>query len=137
MNSIAWFPAALISLFSFGLWGFFTKMAITYIDAKSALFYQAIGIACIGLVTLVLLKFKPDSEIKGMSFGLLSGIATGIGSLLYLIASDKGKVTTVVALTALYPLLTIFLAYVILHEGINLKQGFGVLLALAAIYLLS
>lgn len=137
MNSIAWFPAALISLFSFGLWGFFTKMAITYIDAKSALFYQAIGIACIGLITLVLLKFKPDSEIKGMSFGLLSGVATGIGSLLYLVASDKGKVTTVVTLTALYPLLTIFLAYIILHEGISLRQGAGVLLALAAIYLLS
>lgn len=137
MNSIAWFPAALISLLSFGLWGFFAKMAITYIDAKSALFYQAIGVACIGLLTLVLLKFKPDSDIKGMSFGLLSGLATGIGTLFFLVASNKGKVSTVVTLTALYPILTIFLAYVILHEGVSLKQGFGILMALAAIYLLS
>ena len=137
MQSIAWFPAALISLCCFGLWGFFTKMAINYVDAKSALIYQATGIAIIGFITLLLVEFRPDSDIRGISFGLLSGIATGIGSLLYLIAADKGKVTTVVTMTALYPLVTIFLAYLILHEGINLKQGAGILLALAAIYLLS
>lgn len=137
MSALTWFPAALISLLCFGLWGFFTKMAINYIDAKSALIYQALGIAIVGLMTLMLINFKPDTEMKGISFGLLSGIATGIGSLLYLVAADKGKVTTVVTMTALYPLVTIFLAYIILHEGINIKQGAGILLALAAIYLLS
>lgn len=137
MDTLTWFPAALISLLCFGLWGFFTKMAIYYIDAKSALIYQALGIAMVGLMTLALIKFKPASEIKGITFGLLSGISTGIGSLMYLVAADKGKVTTVVTMTALYPLITIFLAYIILHEGVNLKQGAGILLALAAIYLLS
>jgi transporter family protein len=137
IQSITWFPAALISLMSFGLWGFFTKMAITYVDAKTALIYQALGIAMIGFLTLALISFKPESDIRGISFGLMSGIATGIGSLFYLVAADKGKVTTIVTMTALYPLITIFLAYIILHEGINLKQGAGILLALAAIYLLS
>lgn len=137
MQSITWFPAALISLMSFGLWGFFTKMAINYVDAKTALIYQALGIATIGFLTLALISFKPETDLRGISFGVLSGLATGIGSLFYLIAADKGKVTTIVTMTALYPLITIFLAYIILHEGINLKQGAGILLALAAIYLLS
>lgn len=137
MTELTWLPAAILSLLCFGLWGFFTKMAIYYIDAKSALIYQALGIAMIGLITLALIKFKPASEIKGITFGLLSGISTGIGSLMYLVAADKGKVTTVVTMTALYPLITIFLAYIILHEGVNLKQGAGILLALAAIYLLA
>lgn len=137
MTELSWFPAAILSLLCFGLWGFFTKMAITYIDAKSALIYQALGIAIVGFMILVLVKFKPAPEIKGFTFGLLSGISTAIGSLLYLVAADKGKVTTVVTMTALYPLITIFLAYLILHEAVNLKQGAGILLALAAIYLLS
>ena len=137
INSINWFPAALISLFCFGLWGFFTKVAINYIDPKSALIYQTMGIAVIGVITLSLVSFKPAGDIRGVSFGLLSGLATGIGFLFYLIAADKGKVTTIVTMTALYPLITIFLAYIILSEGINLKQGAGILLALVAIYLLS
>lgn len=137
MTSLAWLPAALLSLLCFGLWGFFAKMAVTYIDAKSALFYQALGITLIGIITLAMLKFKPGMEIKGMSFALISGIVNGLGLLLYLVAADKGKITGVVTLTGLYPLITIFLAFLILHEAINLKQGIGVLLALAAIYLLS
>lgn len=137
MPFLTWFPAALISLLCFGLWGFFTKVALTYIDPKSALVYQVIGIICIGFLTLSLLNFKPAADMKGISFAVLSGIATGIGSLLYLVAADKGKVTTVVTMTALYPLITIFLAYLILHEAINFKQGAGIVLALAAIYLLS
>ena len=112
-------------------------MAVTYIDAKSALFYQALGIALIGVITLALLKFKPGIEMKGVSFAVLSGVVNGVGLLLYLVAADKGKITQVVTITGLYPLITIFLAFMILHEGVNLKQGAGILMALAAIYLLS
>lgn len=137
ITSLAWLPAAILSLLCFGLWGFFAKMAVTYIDAKSALFYQALGIALIGVITLALLKFKPGIEIKGVSFAALSGIVNGVGLLLYLVAADKGRITQVVTITGLYPLITIFLAFMILHEGINLKQGAGILMALAAIYLLS
>lgn len=132
-----WLPAALLALFSFGLWGFFTKLAIVYIDAKSALIYQTIGVVCVGIVTLFLLDFKPATDIKGLSYGLLTGIAYGIGCLLYFIAADKGKIITVVTMTALYPLITIGLSYALLREGINLKQLLGVVFALAAIYLMS
>ena len=135
--AMSWFPAALVSLFSFGLWGLFTKLTITYVDAKSALIYQSLGVAFIGMLTLALMHFKPAADMKGLGFGLLTGVAYGIGCLFYFIAADRGKVTTVVTMTALYPLVTIFLAYILLHEGINLKQGAGILLALVAIYLLS
>ncbi|HTM64312.1 MAG TPA: EamA family transporter [Gammaproteobacteria bacterium] len=137
ITSINWFPAALLSLLCFGLWGFFAKMAVTYIDAKSALFYQALGITFIGLVILVMLKFKPAAEFKGINFAFLSGIVNGLGLLLYLVAADRGKITSVVTLTGLYPLITIFLAFAIIHESISARQGVGIVMALAAIYLLS
>lgn len=137
MQAYYWLPAALISLFSFGLWGFFSKLTIQHVDAKSALVYQSAGVAVIGVIAFLLLQAKPTVDAKGIGYGLLTGITYGIGCLFYFIAADKGKVTTVVTLTALYPIVTILLAYLILHEGINLKQGAGVILALAAIYLLS
>ena len=137
MPSLYWFPAALVSLLCFGLWGFFSKLTIDYIDAKSALFYQSLGVATIGFLALMLLHFKPAATTKGISFGFLTGVAYGVGCLFYFIAADRGKVTTVVTMTALYPLITIFLAYILLHEAINLRQSCGIILALAAIYLLS
>ena len=56
--------------------------------------------------------------------------------MFYFIAADKGKASTVVTLTALYPLVTLILSYLLLSESINLKQFFGVVFALIAIYLL-
>jgi transporter family protein len=76
-------------------------------------------------------------NVKGLSYGLLTGIAYGIGCLFYFIAADKGKITTVVTLTALYPLVTILLSYLVLKEGISLKQCLGIVFALIAIFLMA
>jgi transporter family protein len=129
LSSLNWLVAALMSLLCFGLWGFFCKLAILTIDPKSALVFQSLGAAIVGLLVFTLLHFKPEIEAKGVAFAILAGMSTGLGCLFFFIAADKGKVTTVVTLTALYPIITILLAY--------LKQSTGILLALAAIYLLS
>lgn len=134
---IEWLPAALLALFSFGVWGVFTKLSIVYIDSKSALVFQTLGVLMVGIITLFLLNFKVQTNFKGLSFGLLTGIAYGIGCLFYFIAADKGKIITVVTLTALYPVVTILLSYLLLKEVIHFRQCCGIVLALAAIYLMS
>ena len=133
----AWLPAALLSLFSFGLWGLFTKLAVNHIDSKSALIYQTIGVILIGVITLSTVNFKPATDTKGLSYAVLTGVAYGIGCLFYFIAASKGKIITIVTLTALYPLVTILLAFLLLKEGVNLKQCAGILLAFIAIVLMS
>lgn len=133
----AWLPAALLSLFSFGLWGFFTKLAVHHIDSKSALIYQTIGVILIGLVTLSTINFKPATDAKGLSYSVLTGITYGIGCLCYFIAASKGKIITIVTLTSLYPLITILLGYLLLKESVSLKQCFGIMLAFVAIILMS
>ena len=132
-----WVTAAFISLSSFGLWGLFTKLSVTNIDSKSALIYQTIGVVIVGLITLGMMNFKPATDAKGISYAIITGLAYGIGCLFYFIAASKGKIITVVTLTALYPLVTIILAYLILRETISVKQCLGVLLAFAAIMLMS
>jgi transporter family protein len=132
-----WFSAALISLFSFGLWGLLTKLTVMRIDSKSALIYQTIGVAIVGLVTLKLINFKPATDIKGFGFAVFTGVAYGIGCLFYFIAASKGKIITVVTLTALYPLVTIILAYWLLKEAVSIKQCLGIFLAFIAIFLMS
>lgn len=132
-----WLPAALMALLSFGLWGLFTKLAIVHIDSKSALVFQTAGVLVVGLIALSLINFKPAMDAKGLSFGLLTGIAYGVGCLFYFIAADRGKIITVVTLTALYPLVTIVLSYLLLKETVTLKQCAGIGFALLAIFLMS
>lgn len=134
---INWFPAAVLALFSFGLWGLFTKLAVAHIDSKTALIYQTVGVLIVGLIMLFSMKFKPATDAKGISYALLTGLAYGVGCLFYLMAASKGKIITVVTLTALYPLITILLAYLLLKEGVNFKQWMGILLAFVAIVLMS
>jgi transporter family protein len=132
-----WFPAAILSLLSFGLWGLFTKLAVVHVDSKTALIYQTIGVAVVGLVILTTVNFKPATDAKGIGYALLTGLAYGVGCLFYLIAASKGKIITVVTLTALYPLITILLAYLLLKEAVSIKQWLGIVLAFGAIVLMS
>lgn len=132
-----WLPSALLALFSFGLWGLFTKLAVVHIDAKSALIYQTVGVLLIGFYMLGTMNFKAALDLKGFSYALLTGVAYGVGCLFYFIAASRGKIITVVTLTALYPLVTIILSACLLKEIITLKQWVGIILALVAIILMS
>lgn len=132
-----WLTASFFALLSFGLWGFFTKLSVVHIDARSALVFQTVGVAVIGMVTLGLMNFKPMLETKGITYAVLTGLAYGVGCLFYFIAASKGKIITVVTLTALYPLITIILAYWLLKETVNLKQCAGIGLAMIAIVLMA
>lgn len=133
----SWFPSALFALLSFGLWGLFTKLAVVHIDSRSALIYQTIGVLIIGILTLSTMSFKLSTDTKGLSYAVLTGLAYGIGCLFYFVAASKGKIITVVTLTALYPLVTILLAYLLLKEDINAKQILGIVFALVSIILMS
>ena len=52
-------------------------------------------------------------------------------------ALSRGSSAVVVTATALYPLVTLLLGYVILHEPLSPRQWVGIGLAVGAIVLLS
>lgn len=133
---VNWLPAAFLSLFSFGLWGFFTKLAVVHIDSRSALIYQTLGVLMIGVITFLMANFKPATDTKGLIYAVLTGAAYGVGCLFYFVAASKGKIVTVVTLTALYPLVTILLACFLLKEAVTAKQACGILLAIISLLLM-
>lgn len=132
-----WLFASLLALLSFGFWGLFTKLAVTPLDYRSALIYQTLGVLVVGIFTLSTVGFKPMASFKGSSYAILTGAAYSIGCLFYFMAASKGKIVTVVTLTALYPLVTIALAYFLLNESVSIKQCIGIALGLVAILLMS
>lgn len=132
-----WLISSLFALLFFGLWGFFSKLALVHINAKAALILQTIGVVIISLFMLKGIEYKDVWHAKGTQFGILTGVSYGLGCLFYLMAADKGKLVTVVTLTALYPLVTIFCSFIWLNEVITTRQCIGIALALSAIVIMS
>ena len=132
-----WVIFAILALLVWGFWGFFPKLATNYISPKSVLVYEVIGAIIVGMAVLFLVNFKPEVNAKGITFAILTGIAGTLGALFFIFAVSRGETSVVVTTTALYPLITIILAFLILKEPITIKQGIGMIFAFAAMMLLS
>lgn len=128
----SWILPSIISLILYGLWGFWGAKASLLTDAKSVFFISCVGTMIAGLAIIPLLSkinFTPASAL----FSLLTGLATGLGSLMFIYALQRGPTIPIVMITALYPLITIFLSLLFLGQSMNAKQIIGVVFACLAI----
>lgn len=132
----SWLIFAILSLLAYGLWGFFPKLGIGYLNPKEFIIYEVIGMAFITLI-LLLLVGKPTFNTRGVTFAILTGITGIIGTLFFVTALAKGKASVVVTITSLYPMIVFILASFILKESITLKQGIGIVFALIALVFFS
>ena len=129
----AWFIFSLMALFIWGLWNFFSKLATIYLNPASVILFSIVGSGIVAIPLLINLPFKPEFHSKGTILAMLIGIAGPLGTLCFLYALGRGRASIVVPMTALYPVITIILSFFILKEPLTIKQGFGILLALAAL----
>lgn len=137
MDMKGWLVFSVLSLLLWGLWGFLAKLATGYVGPKSVFIYAGVGVVSMGLFAVSVMGFRPEPVLKGAVLGILTGVAGTSGALFFFLAMSRGKASVVVTMTALYPLITIILSFIILREHITLKQGFGLLFALAAMLLLA
>jgi uncharacterized membrane protein len=96
-----------------------------------------LGMLPVAVGMLLQMRWKVDRDRGGITYGLLCGVATGLGTLGYYAALREQNASVVTPLTGLFPVLTIVLAFVILRERLNKVQMGGMILALASIVILS
>lgn len=132
-----WFAPAALSFVCWGLWAFLPKLTTRYLDPRSALVYEVLGTMLVAVVVLFSLGGRPAVDPRGIGLAVLTGVVGVIGALGYLFAVVRGPVTLISTVTALYPVLAVLLAALILHEPVSLRQGLGILLALVAIVLIA
>lgn len=132
-----WILYTFLALITWGLWGFFPKLANMYLTSKDILVWEVIGAILIGFLVLYNLEFKPSFNIKGFIFSVLTGICGTLGMLFFLMAIKDGKISIVVTMTALYPIITIILSYLILKEPVSIKQCIGIVLAILSMVLMT
>jgi transporter family protein len=104
-----------------------------YISPLSAVVFEVLGGMIVGACVLFFIGFRPEMDPRGVGLAMITGTLGFLGALCYLIAIRKGKVSVIVTLTALYPIVSILLAHFILHESITIKQVIGIIFACLAI----
>ena len=132
-----WLLFTLIAMLLWGFWGFFSKLATASIRDVDAAVYQAVGSALVAGIAAFLVRFQPQGKPSGILYAVLSGVSAALATFFFFSAITRGRSVVVVSLTALYPLVTLALSVLFLHEVVTLKQLLGIGLALGAIVLLS
>jgi len=133
--SMNWQFASMFSLISFGFWGFWGRLAVDHLTPKSAFLLQVFGTLLVGLFLFRASEFNHGISFKGLTYGILTGTAYALGCLYFLMAVNKGQAGVVVTVTGLYPMVTLLLAWVLLHESLTIKQCCGLFFAIIAMVL--
>ena len=138
-----WLLWSVVTILLWGTWGLVSKVASAGMDAYlNQLLYTA-GLAPL-LVFVALTvhrssaREKREARAQGVFWAFLTGILGGVGNIFFFQAMVAGGKASVVApVTALFPMITVLLALMFLHERLGRLQWMGLALAFVAIYLLS
>lgn len=132
-----WLLPALAALFIWGFWAFLPKLALQSLDPHSVIFYESFGNMLVALPIMFHLKFRLQKDRKAISMLGGSAVLTVLAILAYFYALKTGPVAVIVTLTALYPVISVILARIVLKEKLNKVQIAAVLMAVSAMLLLA
>ena len=135
-----WLLASLATLLLWGAWGVALKRVSSGAPWYSV--YAATNLAIVAGVAIVVAARGPGVLLSRGPGWLLAAVATGaagtLGYVFMVLALEwGGRASIVVPLTALYPAVTVVLSRLLLGEQVGTRQALGVVLALAAVVLLS
>ena len=124
---------AVVSAVAIGLFVYFVGLGSREGDVLSTLVGARIG----SLATLLVLVVGSRTPVRIPRVSLPAVALVGIGDVtanaLFAFASSHGLLSLVSVLGSLYPVVTLLLAYVVLHERLTRTQQAGVAIALAGV----
>ncbi len=121
-----WILYGVMTLVAWGVWGVFSKLASGYTRPRQTLLFQAVGVVAFGLVVLAMERFQIQRSPEGFGWSVGAGFVNFVGFLVFFAAVEKGKVSTMIAMSSLYPVVTIVLSVLFLHEKITSREGLGI-----------
>jgi uncharacterized membrane protein len=134
-------PWLFFSFLAIALWGIFgvvSKAASNSLSGTDLQVISTVGVVPIALLLLASPNFSkhPGAIGTGIAYGVATGLCGSVGNLAVFEALNRGgEASTVYPLTSVYPIVTVFLAVLILRERLNMFQASGIGLALAALVL--
>lgn len=132
-----WYTMILLAIVCFAVGSFLGKLASLKDIPHRVYFFEGVGTLTV-FTTFVL--YNRGVIFNNFSFNapaLLMGLTWGIGTVLFIAALKYAKLSVTVPLTAVYPALTVILAFIFLGEKLSPREIAGVLLAIGSAALLA
>ncbi len=133
----SWIGYSILTIIFWGIWGVFGKLASRQLSGWAIYIISFLPSLVLITISFFIPRLRPNWVWPAAGFATLAGIAGMLGALSFYQALAKGQTGTVVALTALYPALTVVLAMLLLKEQLSPNQIIGIIFALLAGYLLA
>lgn len=132
-----WLGFSLVALGLWGVWGVCSKVATGYLGPQGAYLLGILGYLPVVLVLLYETGGRVSGPLLGWAAAAGAGAATAAALYFYYRALVQGPVSVVVPITSLYQVVTVVLSYLMLGEHLSTRQLAGLVLAVAAVWLLS
>lgn len=134
----AWLVYSAFALLAWGATGVTQKLSTNRISSERSFLWFAWAMVAISAVVFALVHIEWHLRWAVMSFAIAGGVLNGLGALTSFRALESGgKASVVISLISLYPLLTVVLAVLLLHEHLTWTQATGAILAITAAIMLS
>ena len=133
----SWLALSLVSLGLWGLWGVFSKVATQHLGPQVAYLLGMTGYLPVFGILLYETGGRVPWQPWGWAAAVAAGMSTGFGLFFFFRALHHGTASVVVPLTSLYPVVTVILSWLFLKESLSPRQLTGLILAVAAVWLLS
>jgi transporter family protein len=133
----SWLALSLVSLGLWGIWGVLSKVATQQLGPQVAYLIGIFGYLPVFGILLYETGGKVPVNPWGWAAALAAGMSTGFGLFFFFRALNAGTASVVVPMTSLYPVVTVLLSWLFLGENLSPRQLTGLILAMAAVWLLS
>ena len=138
MHFPLWLFFALATLIFWGTTGVTQKLSTNAISTELSFLWFVLAFLPIALVIVLAVPLDWHIKTRVYCLAIVGGALNGLGALTSFKALESGgKASIVIPLCYLYPLVTIFLALILLHEKVTRTEIAGIVLALVAAILLS
>jgi transporter family protein len=132
-----WILPAIAALMLWGIVGILQKLGTNRLGANALLLWVTVGY----IVMLPVVLWRSGSwaaSLDALLLGVVAGSVNGFGTWLLFRSLEHGaKASVAVPLTALYPVVTVILAFAFLAERLSRREWLGVGLAVCGGVLLS
>ena len=133
-----WFWYSLLCVLCWGGWTIFAKLGSYEIPPEASQFLFAWGAFPVAFVLLAGRGLKLEKNAKGIFYSVANGVLSAIGSwALFAAYRTRGNTSVITAATAMYPLITVTLAILVLRERLTKLHIVGLAFAAAAFVMFS
>ncbi len=129
---------ALALLFAWGAWGIVLKLALQEIGLQTLIWGQVVSLLLFPFYFILFNDLLPlKFNTVGITWALVAGFLGLSGGVILNLLLRVAPANVAIPLSALYPAVTVVLAYFFLHEELSLTRVAGIGCAIAAIWLLT